>query len=90
MWFSIFFFSYFQNNENGGAVSLNLSLSKGETGVLHKMDNILATDSTDDVFSNRSNWDLNTPMDTWDGSSSDEHAAQVTAVLRVEQSWCQM
>uniref|UniRef100_A0A2K1ZBV9 Uncharacterized protein n=1 Tax=Populus trichocarpa TaxID=3694 RepID=A0A2K1ZBV9_POPTR len=67
-----------QINENVGAVSLNLSLSEGETGVLHKMDNILATDSTD-VFANRSNWDLNTTMDTWDGSSSDEHAAQETA-----------
>ncbi|KAJ6902000.1 hypothetical protein NC651_019708 [Populus alba x Populus x berolinensis] len=67
-----------QNNENVGAVSLNLSLSEGETGVLHKMDNILATDSTD-VFANRSNWDLNTTMDTWDGSSSYEHAAQETA-----------
>ncbi|KAJ6317573.1 hypothetical protein OIU76_013167 [Salix suchowensis] len=67
-----------QNNENVGAVSLNLSLSEGETGVLQKRDNILATDSTD-VFANRLNWDLNTIMDTWDGSSSDEHAAQVTA-----------
>ncbi|XP_073268117.1 uncharacterized protein [Populus alba] len=67
-----------QNHENAGAVSSNLSLSKGESGIQHKMYNILATDSTD-LRTNRSNWDLNTTADTWDGSTSDEHAAQVTA-----------
>ncbi|CAK7325583.1 unnamed protein product [Dovyalis caffra] len=67
-----------QNHENVGAVSLNLSLSKGETGVQYKMDHILAKDSTN-LCANRSNWDLNTTMDTWDGSTSDEHVAQVTA-----------
>ncbi|KAI9387704.1 hypothetical protein POPTR_010G213800v4 [Populus trichocarpa] len=67
-----------QNHENVGAVSSNLSLSKGETGIQHKMYNILATGSTD-LRTNRSNWDLNTTADTWDGSTSDEHAAQVTA-----------
>ncbi|KAJ6900508.1 hypothetical protein NC652_026574 [Populus alba x Populus x berolinensis] len=67
-----------QNHENAGAVSSNLSLTKGETGIQHKMYNILATDSTD-LRTNRSNWDLNTTADTWDGSTSDEHAAQVTA-----------
>ncbi|KAJ6717788.1 hypothetical protein OIU79_005845 [Salix purpurea] len=67
-----------QNHENVGAVSLNLSLSKGETCVQHKTNNILATDSTD-VQANRSNWDLNATVDTWDGSANDEHAGQVTA-----------
>ncbi|KAK1572351.1 hypothetical protein Q3G72_031266 [Acer saccharum] len=58
-----------QNQESGERVSLNLSLSKGESSNQGK---------TDDVEANRSNWDLNTTMDSWDGTVNDEPVGQVT------------
>ncbi|XP_012073435.1 uncharacterized protein LOC105635045 isoform X2 [Jatropha curcas] len=69
------------NQENVESISLNLSLSNGESTQLNMDDVQSNTNSANsaNICADRSNWDLNTTMDTWVACESDEAACQVTA-----------
>lgn len=67
-----------QSHGNVEPISLNLSLSKGESGTRCRLDNVqVKTDSTN-ICADRSNWDLNTTMDAWEDSVGNVAAGQVT------------
>ncbi|XP_021910280.1 uncharacterized protein LOC110824064 [Carica papaya] len=55
-----------QSQEKEELVSLGLSLSKGESSMQDKIDDLPSNNDGENTCSNRSNWDLNTTMDTWE------------------------
>ncbi|XP_057981813.1 uncharacterized protein LOC131167063 isoform X2 [Malania oleifera] len=63
-----------QMSESIDPFSLNLSLSKGKAFSQFKNKEIELNKNRDCRHANRSNWDLNTTMDTWGGSESDAAA----------------
>ncbi|KAG8645156.1 uncharacterized protein LOC110624789 [Manihot esculenta] len=67
------------NHHNVETVSLNLSLSNGERTAHCKIDDVQSNIDSANICANRSNWDLNTTMDTWEGSVGDVAVGQVTA-----------
>lgn len=67
------------NHGNVEPVSLNLSLSNREKITQHKMDDVQSNIDSASICADRSNWDLNTTMDTWEATVSDEAAGQVSA-----------
>ncbi|KAG8645158.1 hypothetical protein MANES_10G039300v8 [Manihot esculenta] len=66
------------NHGNVEPVSLNLSLSNDERSTHYKMDDVQPNTVSANVCADRSNWDLNTTMDTWEDSVSGE-VGEVTA-----------
>ncbi|XP_062092767.1 uncharacterized protein LOC133798494 [Humulus lupulus] len=60
-----------QNQEILEPISLNLSLSKERSSSYCKSNVGEVNVSSAHLCANRANWDLNTPMDTWEGSLSD-------------------
>ncbi|KAJ9160005.1 hypothetical protein P3X46_025447 [Hevea brasiliensis] len=67
------------NHGNVEPVSLNLSLSNSERSTQYKMDDVQSNTDSANICADRSNWDLNTTMDTWEDSVSDIAVGQVTA-----------
>ncbi|XP_022765256.1 uncharacterized protein LOC111310256 isoform X2 [Durio zibethinus] len=68
----------FQNQEKAEPVSLNLSLSKGECSAQLKSTNVQPNTNGADMLADRTNWDLNTTMDSWEVPASDDGASQKT------------
>eukprot|EP00257_Ricinus_communis_P019397 XP_015578382.1 uncharacterized protein LOC8264176 [Ricinus communis] len=67
------------NQGNVEPVSLNLSLSNSERNSQLELDDVQSNTDSSKIFADRSNWDLNTTMDTWEASVGEEAAGQVTA-----------
>lgn len=60
-------------------ISLNLSLSKERSSSQYKSTVDELNGDSAHPRANRANWDLNIPMDTWEGSSSDAAVGQTSA-----------
>ncbi|XP_050212280.1 uncharacterized protein LOC126662361 isoform X2 [Mercurialis annua] len=67
------------NQGNIEPVSLNLSLSSSEKSFQCKMVDTLSNTESSKTHTDRANWDLNTTMDAWEASVSEEAASQVTS-----------
>ncbi|XWS07865.1 hypothetical protein CRYUN_Cryun41cG0029400 [Craigia yunnanensis] len=68
----------FQNQEKAEPVSLNLSLSKGGCSTLLLSSDVQPNTNGANMLADRTNWDLNTTMDSWEGPASDDGASQKT------------
>ncbi|XVF23753.1 hypothetical protein REPUB_Repub13aG0066200 [Reevesia pubescens] len=66
----------FQNQEKAEPVSLNLSLSKGECSTQLRSTDVQPNTDGANMLADRTNWDLNTPMDSWEGPAGDNGASQ--------------
>ncbi|XP_017984801.1 PREDICTED: uncharacterized protein LOC18586292 isoform X1 [Theobroma cacao] len=64
--------------EKAEPVSLNLSLSKGECSTQLRSNNVQPNSIGANMLADRSNWDLNTTMDAWEGPASNDGASQKT------------
>ncbi|PON75363.1 hypothetical protein PanWU01x14_043300 [Parasponia andersonii] len=67
-----------QNQDTLVPISLNLSLSRESSSSQCKSDAEWNVDGAHHR-ANRANWDLNIPMDTWEGSTSDAAVSQTSA-----------
>ncbi|XP_021296233.1 uncharacterized protein LOC110425628 isoform X2 [Herrania umbratica] len=65
-------------HEKAEPVSLNLSLSKGEFSTQLRNSNVQPNSIGANMLADRSNWDLNTTMDAWEGPASNDGASQKT------------
>lgn len=63
------------------SILLNFSMSKGESSNQRVTDDVKLKSDNVNKCANRSNWDLNTTMDSWDGAVRDEALRQVTHAL---------
>ncbi|XWS75067.1 hypothetical protein CRYUN_Cryun01aG0053700 [Craigia yunnanensis] len=68
----------FQNQEKLEPVSLNLSLSKGECGTELRSTDVQPNTNGANMLADRTNWDLNTMMDSWEGPARDDGASKKT------------
>ncbi|XP_022745515.1 uncharacterized protein LOC111295934 isoform X3 [Durio zibethinus] len=68
----------FQNQEKAEPVSLNLSLIKGECSTQLSIADVLPNINGANILTDRTNWDLNTTMDSWEGTASDDGASKKT------------
>ncbi|XVE99430.1 hypothetical protein REPUB_Repub03eG0197200 [Reevesia pubescens] len=66
-----------QNQEKGEPVSLNLSLSKGECSTQPRGTDV-QPNANANMLADRTNWDLNTSMDSWDGTAHHDSASKNT------------
>ncbi|XVF83383.1 hypothetical protein PTKIN_Ptkin16aG0481000 [Pterospermum kingtungense] len=69
----------FQNQEKAEPVSLDLSLRKGECTTQLGSTDVKPNNNDANILADRTNWDLNTTMDSWEGSASEDDASQKTS-----------
>ncbi|XVE75283.1 hypothetical protein DITRI_Ditri12bG0082500 [Diplodiscus trichospermus] len=69
------------NQEKEEPLSLNLSLSKGECGTQLGSNNVKPNANGAGMLADRSNWDLNTTMDVWEGPANNNVASERTTCM---------
>ncbi|XVE75286.1 hypothetical protein DITRI_Ditri12bG0082700 [Diplodiscus trichospermus] len=62
-------------------ISLNLSLSKGECDTQLGSNNVKPNANGADMLADRSNWDLNTTMDVWEGPANNNVGGERTTCM---------
>nr|KJB75997.1 hypothetical protein B456_012G066900 [Gossypium raimondii]KJB75998.1 hypothetical protein B456_012G066900 [Gossypium raimondii] len=71
----------FRNQEKTEPVSLNLSLSKGEGTTQPRSTAVQPNTKGSNMLADRTNWDLNTTMDYWEGPASDDGARKMATQM---------
>ncbi|MBA0814444.1 hypothetical protein Gohar_020275 [Gossypium harknessii] len=71
----------FRNQEKTEPVSLNLSLSKGEGTTQLRSTAVQPNTKGSNMLADRTNWDLNTTMDYWEGPASDDGASKMATQM---------
>ncbi|TYG73065.1 hypothetical protein ES288_D04G070300v1 [Gossypium darwinii] len=71
----------FRNQEKTEPVSLNLSLSKGEGTTQPRSTAVQPNTKGSNMLADRTNWDLNTTMDYWEGPASDDGASKMATQM---------
>ncbi|GMI86235.1 hypothetical protein HRI_002292800 [Hibiscus trionum] len=68
----------FQNQEKQEPVSLNLSLSKVDCSTEPRSSEVQPNTKGANMLADRTNWDLNMTMDSWEGPGGDDGASKMT------------
>ncbi|TYI86502.1 hypothetical protein E1A91_D04G068500v1 [Gossypium mustelinum] len=71
----------FRNQEKTEPVSLNLSLSKGEGTTQPRSTAVQPNTKGSNMLADRTNWDLNTTMDYWEGPARDDGASKMATQM---------
>ncbi|KAK8302201.1 hypothetical protein V6Z11_D04G070700 [Gossypium hirsutum] len=71
----------FRNQEKTEPVSMNLSLSKGEGTTQPRSTAVQPNTKVSNMLADRTNWDLNTTMDYWEGPASDDGASKMATQM---------
>ncbi|KAH1038688.1 hypothetical protein J1N35_040431 [Gossypium stocksii] len=71
----------FRNQEKTEPVSLNLSLSKGEGITQLRSTAVHPNTKGSNMLADRTNWDLNTTMDYWEGPAGDDGASKMATQM---------